>query len=240
MSLGQRMRNERENQGFSLDDVEQETKIRKLYINAIEEENFDILPERVYATGFVKRYARFLHLNEDEIVEEFKTLAYKDNETPKKENIEFVGPDSRAKGMRFSLKNLAIAAVFLVVVIWLGNTLVGYLTREGKPSDQVKPPVVEETQKQPSQPAVVKQAKVSITSVQKCWLQVKVDDVVQFEGIMQPGEQKDFIGKNKVNIHAGNAGGLSVQLNGKNLTSLGANGEVVQYEFLNNGAVNKL
>ena len=45
----------RESLGLTLEHIEEETKIRKLYLDAIEKERFNILPPRVYATGFVKK-----------------------------------------------------------------------------------------------------------------------------------------------------------------------------------------
>ncbi len=58
--FGERLRATREWLGITLDEVEAETKIRKLYIEALENENFAILPPQVYAIGFVKQYARVL------------------------------------------------------------------------------------------------------------------------------------------------------------------------------------
>lgn len=243
MDFGKRLKDEREKQGFTLDNVEQETKIRKLYIKAIEDQNFNILPPRVYATGFVKRYAKFLNLDEAEIVEQFKVLAYPESEVIEEEpeNVPTTLSINKVKDSRFNFKNLAAAVAFVIIAVWLGNMVVDYLTGQGKSTDTNKPPVTEQPAKQQTpKPGPVNQVKVNITANQKCWLQIKVDDVVEFEGIMQPGDQKDFTGKNKVYINAGNAGGLSVKLNNKNVQSLGKTGEVVEYELLKDGTIRRL
>ena len=55
LGFGEKLREAREAKGYSLDYIEEETKIRKLYIEALEQETFDLLPPKVYATGFVRR-----------------------------------------------------------------------------------------------------------------------------------------------------------------------------------------
>ena len=246
MDFGKRLKDEREHQGFTLDDVEQETKIRKLYIKAIEEENFSILPPRVYAIGFVKRYAKFLNLNETEIAAEFKMLAYTENETQEEEEPEhtpLMSAGEKIGKSRFNVKKIAAAIAFLIIAIWLGNILVGYLADRTQKTERTKPPVVEQQpvrQTPKPSPVVNDQAKVKITASQSCWTQIKVDDVVKFEGTMRPGEEQEFTGQDKVYIKAGNAGGLSVMLNDKNIQNFGQIGEVVEYDLLKDGTAKKL
>jgi cytoskeletal protein RodZ len=48
LELGTLLKKAREEKGLSLDDIQEETKIRKKYLEAIEENNFDILPGKVY------------------------------------------------------------------------------------------------------------------------------------------------------------------------------------------------
>lgn len=247
MEFGSRLREIRESQGFTLDDVEQETKIRKLYLNAIENDDYSVLPPRVYAVGFVKRYANFLNLDETEVVEQFKALAYAEEDDDEVQN-EYQQPQVRGKPLsqnRFKVKNLVVAIAFVVIVVWLGNWLVGYLANRGiEQSDRSKPPVADQRNPiqtpAPSGKNAIKQTTLSISSNEKCWIRVVVDDVEQFQGFMLAGEQKSFTGQERVYIKAGNAGGLAVLLNDKDIGLLGKTGEVVEYEFLKDGTVRKL
>jgi len=70
--LGDILRAEREKRGLTLKDIEQETSIRSIYIEAIENGNYKALPGAVYARGFVRNYAQLLELNADELVQMFK------------------------------------------------------------------------------------------------------------------------------------------------------------------------
>ncbi len=64
--LGSWMRERREERGYDLDRVERDTRIGLGYIDAIEREQFDVLPAPVYTRGFVRSYARYLGLDEEE------------------------------------------------------------------------------------------------------------------------------------------------------------------------------
>lgn len=63
MGIGSDLKRIREEKGLSIYDVEEETKIKAAFIEAIEQENFDKIPGRVYVKGFIKNYAKFLGLD---------------------------------------------------------------------------------------------------------------------------------------------------------------------------------
>ncbi len=69
--IGETLRKERENQKLSVQDVEKGTSIRALYIEAIEQGEYDKLPGEVYAKGFIKNYGNFLNLDGDALVRQF-------------------------------------------------------------------------------------------------------------------------------------------------------------------------
>ena len=69
--LGEVLRTERERQHLTIHDIEQSTSIRSLYIEYIENGDYDKLPGDVYTKGFIKNYANFLHLNGEELVKQF-------------------------------------------------------------------------------------------------------------------------------------------------------------------------
>lgn len=69
--IGDILRKEREKQKLSIRDVENETSIRTVYIDALEKGEYDKLPGEVYAKGFIKNYGNFLKLNGEELVRQF-------------------------------------------------------------------------------------------------------------------------------------------------------------------------
>lgn len=70
--LGDLLRKTREEKNLSLNDIENETKIRKLYIKAIEEGDYGKIPGEVFLKGFIKTYAKILGLDGQALVEEYK------------------------------------------------------------------------------------------------------------------------------------------------------------------------
>ncbi|MBI2305615.1 MAG: helix-turn-helix domain-containing protein [Chloroflexi bacterium] len=64
--LGERLRQARLSKGLSLEDVEQATKIRRIYLDALEAEEFQLLPHP-HGRGFAMAYARYLRLDEVEV-----------------------------------------------------------------------------------------------------------------------------------------------------------------------------
>jgi cytoskeletal protein RodZ len=55
-----------------LDEVHAATGIRPRYLQAIEQEDWDALPEEFYARSFIRKYARFLDLDPEPLVEEYR------------------------------------------------------------------------------------------------------------------------------------------------------------------------
>ena len=68
---------------------------------------------------------------------------------------------------------------------------------------------------------------LAIAAQAECWLMVKVDRDVVFERVLRAGEQLFYEAYASVTLSAGNAGGLSLTINGKPARPLGKPGQVV-------------
>jgi cytoskeletal protein RodZ len=71
--IGRILEQTRRERGFSLDEVEQATKIRKRYLTGLEREDYAMLPDAVYAQGFLKTYANFLGLDGEALSRQLKS-----------------------------------------------------------------------------------------------------------------------------------------------------------------------
>jgi len=232
MGFGEWLQAERERQGFTLEQVEEETKIRRFYIDALEKDKFDVLPPRVYATGFVKKYGNFLGLDDKLLVEEFQRLAYA-NELDEKTDQPIPTRAHEPEERRWQSKNIIAGIVFLVIVIWLGSYLVPLITSNIKVTEQEPAPQQAREQKNPVKAPTIKTGhiKLVIKSQEPCWLLVMVDGKKQLETVVPAGKKLEYDGKKKIYLRAGNAGGLKINLDGHELGPLGARGEVVEKEF---------
>jgi cytoskeleton protein RodZ len=71
VSFGVSLKRERELRGISLAEIAKTTKISVRLLEAIEKDRFDILPEGVFRKSFIKSYAKYLGMNEDQILNKY-------------------------------------------------------------------------------------------------------------------------------------------------------------------------
>ena len=119
ITIGQEFREERKNQGLSLEEVAKATKIKEEFLRAIEKGDFRVLPSSAYAHGFVRNYAKFLGLPVE------KSLAIFRREFDEKKNIEvlprsFSNPREFTRPrVRFGRSIILIGAIFIIVAGYL-------------------------------------------------------------------------------------------------------------------------
>jgi len=58
--LGSRLIRAREARGLTLEDAERDTRISRRYLQALEAEQFEVIPAPVYARGFLRSYSQYL------------------------------------------------------------------------------------------------------------------------------------------------------------------------------------
>jgi cytoskeletal protein RodZ len=66
--VGDLLKNQREKMGLSHTRISEIIKIRPYILDALENENWEVLPSSVFVTGFIRSYARTLGLQEEKIV----------------------------------------------------------------------------------------------------------------------------------------------------------------------------
>jgi len=72
LTIGQILKQSREEQKLSLDEITVLTRIRLKYLTAIEADNFDVLPSSVQQKGFVRAYARALALDPSPLIAQLR------------------------------------------------------------------------------------------------------------------------------------------------------------------------
>ncbi len=123
--LGTQLKEARIAKGYSLEDLQDVTKIQKRYLVGIEEGNHSMMPGPFYARAFIKQYAEAVGLNANELLEQHKGEV----PTPPKEEVRaplaaptpsrrqtFSKSSSRSSGMNEIMPKI-IVALFIVVII---------------------------------------------------------------------------------------------------------------------------
>ena len=70
--IGAVLEKARKQRGLTLDEAEYATKIRKRYLDGLEREDFGVLPDAVYARGFLKTYANYLGLDGEDLARQLR------------------------------------------------------------------------------------------------------------------------------------------------------------------------
>ena len=119
-AFGDRLRREREMRGITLQEITESTKISRRHLEALEGEHFDQLPGGVFNKGFVRAYAHFLGIDEDQAVADYSAASNEQPEPEGKFPLEIHEQPDRNLNPRKSFLPLAFAIAALVGV------LVGY------------------------------------------------------------------------------------------------------------------
>lgn len=74
LTLGEKLRQAREERGFTLSEVAEQTRISSLYLEHIEKDDYKILPGGIFNKGFVKSFAKFVGINEQEALADYTRM----------------------------------------------------------------------------------------------------------------------------------------------------------------------
>lgn len=248
------LRTAREEKGWSLLETEEITKIRIRYIQALEDEEYRILPGATYVKGYLRTYSKQLGLNPDDIIE-----LYSSSIEPEAAPVIEI-PDKMVKSHSLWVRPVIIGSMALAAIA-LAIGIKTWYQPEGTVSDPTytSPPLISapntetttppsaipETPGKSSPQNVVASTQDGLTAqlvfTQACWIEIKVDDQAPFQGTFAAGTSKEVKGTDKIElVSIGNAGGLSVTLNGKAMPSLGKPGEVLRNVILTKDTLNQL
>ncbi|MDQ0059731.1 helix-turn-helix domain-containing protein [Paenibacillus harenae] len=147
--LGALLRKAREQRGLSLDDIQETTKIRKRYLEAIESGDHSILPGSFYVRAFVKNYSEAVGLDPDEVLRLYQ------HEVPAAQNEHAAEPipvraprrlksesSERMGKIGFNLMMWCFL-ILIFVVVWMF-----VINRDPDPADQLdqKTPITDASQ----------------------------------------------------------------------------------------------
>ena len=211
--LGDTLRERRIALGLSIEQVQEGTHIRGRLLEAIEEGNYDRLPNPGYVRGYVSSYARFLELDPVPLLNMYKaeTGVGRQHQLNLPQTSEAVAPTGQQHA--FPVR----AAVTIAVIVALVALVAWALTRiwSGPEPAPVEPTAITEPQPATSEQtpapettkstdaAAVEEAPaekqpqpftlaVRVAADGASWLRVKVDGKVAYEGVLTGGQSKEY------------------------------------------------
>jgi cytoskeletal protein RodZ len=232
MSIGILLRQARESAGLSFEDVAKRTNIRSRVLQDLEAENFASSGGNAYARGHIRSIARVIKANPDLLIEEFnQTVGEEDRPmTDLLQEHNAIQPSRERTNISYNAMAYTAAAIIaLVVLVPTGMSFLHTSNSVKKVAPSQAPAVA---------PSTAVATKTSATSVVvtavngKTWLGVTDSNGNQvFSGQIKQGESQSFNDSQQLNVVVGNAGAVTLNVNGKDAGSPGATGEVVHLQF---------
>lgn len=225
-AFGPWLRQQREMREITLREISDATKISLRYLEALEEERFDLLPASIFARGFLRQYARYVGLDPDEAVN--RLLVAQKADEPEEEAV---GERDRSAAAwrpvqggnrwRNALLLVGLAVVLLALVFlvpWLMERDDG-AGRGGEAPPGVVPPEsrVERLEPPPQPPLEAAAAPLTVTLDfrEDCWVEASVDGEPRIAEMRVQGESLQLQAEKSVELRLGDAGVVDMEVNGE-------------------------
>jgi cytoskeletal protein RodZ len=252
--VGELLRKKREELDKDLRDISKSLKISYSYLKAIEDEDFKKLPEEVYVKGYIREYAEILHIDPDiainAYIQQISPPQAKNKEIIEKEVVQRKRLKIRTLLIPLLLVFLAISIAFIVFPSSQKKketpqprietkkevpTPLASLPAEAK--KEMLPPRVETkkeiplpsagTEKENMLKAKITSHTLEVFATDTAWLLIITDKTSTRDMILKKGDSVKLQAKEGFSLKIGNAGGVKLIFDGKNIGKLGEIGQVV-------------
>lgn len=217
-SFGTWLRRQREIREIPLREIAEVTKISVRYLEALEQDRFDVLPAPVFAKGFLREYARFVGLDPDEVINSYLTT--------QQEAEDAVEEEARA-GEATSSSSSMLMGAGVIVLLGLVAGLIYYSERFRGKERQEPPPIAAPPVQAAPPPApvpvleppdeVVQTTPLVVTMdfTEDCWVEAEVDGERRLSELHVQGESLRMEAQERVVLTLGNPSGVRIERNGR-------------------------
>lgn len=230
-SFGAWLRRQREVREIGLREIAESSKISLRYLEAMEQDRFEILPAPVFAKGFLREYARYVGLDPDDVVNHYLAAQTLDDDSKEPEQVR---PRSLGNGSYVLYLASAAAVVFIVV------GALAALLRKDSGRAEIRPPMAAPALvAAPSAPKQVTAGgddapmplRVTLDFTQSCWVDAFVDGERQVSELRIQGESLRLEAERDVSLILGNVAGAGIEVNGVPFTTGAQNGETIEIDL---------
>ena len=218
--IGSTLRETRVRRKTTLQQAEDDTKIRVKYIQAMENDDFDLMPSAAYVKGFLRTYADYLDLDANVIVEEYRSRF-----EPNEEHEPFGGNSAlgrpHAHRRRNTLTFIAVICLLIIGVLYV----IGRGNSTGKQPPPLPVTVISPTPKStPTAHHTTTTAATGRFTVHlvaaggACWVQVRTTGIagqVIYESTMAQGQSHAIKTSQPVYVRLGVPAYVSITVNGR-------------------------
>ena len=251
---GEILRTARLKRRLSLAEAEQATRIRQRYLQALEDDDYSVLPTGVYSVGFLRNYAIFLGVPPEDVLGGGDPRRRRE----RRPSLQSVAPPIQLSSPRTMWLFIAggVVALLLLFLAWLGlsdpnpaNQAAGRPTAApgSSPTSVVSlqplAPAATATSaptplaaaatatSAPSPTSNLRQVEVELRAVDRAWVRATIDGEVAWEQTLETGQTRRVVGQQSVELRVGNGAGIEVTANGQRIGTLGPAGQPVDRRF---------
>ena len=253
--IGRVLEQARKDRGLSLEEAERATKIRKRYLVGLERDDYTVLPDAVYAGGFLKTYTNFLGLDGAELSRDLRARRKPRREPRRERGLSYAPPTksgferpiinpggvSGAEKRKIPRSTvLAFAVAALVISALVGALYYVGLNARASAGDGAPAKISADGEDRGSTGGEAGSAGEPVSNGgsldtlrvgvrvegSPAWIRVRSDSETVFERVAEPGYSRTFEARRVVGIRAGDAGAVSVEVNGQEVGPLGEPGQV--------------
>jgi cytoskeleton protein RodZ len=254
--IGATLRDARESQGRSLEDVALSLRARSSQLEALENESFASFGGDVYAKGFLRSYALELGLDPTPLLDTFRREVSHDDVHAASRVSDVRAPKERRGAPPAWIAWLLVIVVVVAGIAVLGSTD-GRAPDQAAPDEPIGPPpataddpdddddAVAEPEPEPApEPApepepdpepVFEGVELFLAFESASWVRVIADEAPVLEQTVEAGETLQFEAEREIEVRFGNPGGVRATLNGEDLGPQGSPGQPITVRFTPEG-----
>ncbi len=248
--FGNNFKSARETKNLTLEEIAQETRISARFLRAIEEETFDVLPGGIFNRGFVRTYASHVDIDPEQAVSEYKDLTQESNPEESESTTNTPLENSEGHLLPIAVGSLVVLIVLFYVFAWdtgtpteaaVPQTAEAELSRRVEATPIPDTPTVGPTRSNTNRATLqtnrttsrnetaseVRGVNVQIEVHEETWVSVESDGEAIVEGVvLGAGTTRRYSAREALEMTIGNAAGLTLSINGREVPSLGRDGQV--------------
>lgn len=214
---GRKLAEARAQHGWTLDEVADRIRVRREFLEALEDMNVKLLPGKAYALAFLRSYARELGIEEKSIVDQFQDECALSREDATKQIRD---PSSKPHRER---PWAAAAALVVIAAIFVGWRAMNAQTQQAEAPVVAAAPGVAQSDAPPA--ALATQHVVEIRAVAEAWLEARgPDGTVFLSRTLHPGDVYRPDPSPGWTLHARDGGAFELYVNGAAAGLLGTAG----------------
>jgi len=230
-SVGELLRREREAQGKSIDDVAKVTRMSSQTLAAIEDDRFSALPAPVYVKGHLRTYARFLGLDEEDMIQRYMRST-KQSEPAELDEWDAVELELHEEERSATKRNIWIAiGVVVVALLLIFGPRLWSRRQPSEPAGNREVPVVTEPAREAApKDTMIEWHRLELMAVAKerTWVRVSVDGTPVSDLTLESGDRRRWEADESFQLDVGNGGALELYLDGEFLGTAGMGRRLVE------------